>query len=103
MAILPMKHIEIIAMQEDAKKIVELLQRLGTVDVTERYDEDVTDELAKKGELFSTEESGEDSSFFAETPEKEKQVTANKDICPCCGYRPVTGRFCPECGSLVKK
>ena len=46
MAILPMKHIEIIAMQEDAKKIVELLQRLGTVDVTERYDEDVTDELA---------------------------------------------------------
>lgn len=61
------------------------------------------DELAKKGELFSTEESGEDSSFFAEKPEKEKQTTADKDICPCCGYRPVTGRFCPECGSLVKK
>jgi len=46
MAILPMKHIEVIALQKDAKKIVELLQRLGTVDVTERYDDDVTDDLA---------------------------------------------------------
>ena len=45
MAILPMKHIEIIAMQKDAKKIVELLQRLGTVDVTERYADDVTEDL----------------------------------------------------------
>ena len=45
MAILPMKHIEIIAMQKDAKKIVDLLQRLGTVDVTERDAEDETEEL----------------------------------------------------------
>ena len=37
-------------MQRDAKKIVELLQRLGTVDVTERYEEDVSDDLA----LFPT-------------------------------------------------
>ncbi|MBP5492483.1 MAG: V-type ATP synthase subunit I [Clostridiales bacterium] len=50
MAILPMKHIEIIAMQKDAKKIVELLQRLGTVDVTERDTADVTDDLS----LFPT-------------------------------------------------
>ena len=50
MAILPMKHIEIIAMQKDAKKIVELLQRLGTVDVTERDVDDVTEELS----LFPT-------------------------------------------------
>ena len=40
-----MKHIEIIAMQKDAKKIVDLLQRLGTVDVTERDAEDETEEL----------------------------------------------------------
>ncbi|MBR5057936.1 MAG: hypothetical protein IKX04_05160, partial [Clostridiales bacterium] len=45
-----MKHIEIIAMQKDAKKIVELLQRLGTVDVTERDSDDVTEELS----LFPT-------------------------------------------------
>ena len=45
MAILPMKHIEIIAMQKDAKKIVDLLQRLGTVDVTERDADDETEEL----------------------------------------------------------
>ena len=50
MAILPMKHIEIIAMQKDAKKIVDLLQRLGTVDVTERDAEDETDQLS----LFPT-------------------------------------------------
>ena len=50
MAILPMKHIEIIAMQEDAQKIVEQLQRLGTVDVTERDPSDVTDDLS----LFPT-------------------------------------------------
>ncbi|MBR3250749.1 MAG: hypothetical protein IKF80_03485 [Erysipelotrichaceae bacterium] len=61
------------------------------------------DELAKKGELFSTKESGENSNFFVETPEKEKQITADGDTCPCCGYKPVIGRFCPECGSLVKK
>lgn len=45
MAILPMKHIEVIALQKDAKQIVDLLQRLGTVDVTERSSEDVTEEL----------------------------------------------------------
>ena len=45
MAILPMKHIEIIAMQKDAKNIVDLLQRLGTVDVTERDINDETEEL----------------------------------------------------------
>ena len=50
MAILPMKHIEIIAMQKDAKKIVDLLQRLGTVDVTERDADDETDQLS----LFPT-------------------------------------------------
>ena len=50
MAILPMKHIEIIAMQKDAKKTVDLLQRLGTVDVTERDAEDETDQLS----LFPT-------------------------------------------------
>lgn len=46
MAILPMKHIEIIASQKDAKNIVDLLQRFGTVDVTERDQEDVTEELS---------------------------------------------------------
>lgn len=35
MAIVPMKHIEIVAMQRDAKKVVELLQREGVVDLTE--------------------------------------------------------------------
>lgn len=46
MAILPMKHIEIIAMQKDAKQIVDLLQQLGTVDVTERDANDVTENLS---------------------------------------------------------
>jgi|GEM_PF-3240987 len=35
MAIVPMKHIEIIALQRDAKKVVELLQREGVVDLSE--------------------------------------------------------------------
>ena len=40
MAILPMKHIEIIAMQKDAKKIVDLLQRHLTIEAarTRRLD-----------------------------------------------------------------
>ena len=39
MAIVPMKHIEIVAMQRDAKKVVELLQREGVVDLTEPENE----------------------------------------------------------------
>ncbi|MBN1891225.1 MAG: V-type ATP synthase subunit I [Clostridiales bacterium] len=43
MAIVPMKHIEIIALQQDAKKVVELLQRAGVVDLTEPGDEPGSD------------------------------------------------------------
>lgn len=53
MALVQMRHIEIIALQQDAKAIVDLLQRLGTVDVTERDSKDVTEDL----KLFSSKNS----------------------------------------------
>lgn len=53
MAIVPMKHIEIIAMQSDAKKVVDFLQRIGTVDVTERFKDDEDESVA----LISTQTS----------------------------------------------
>ena len=35
MSLVPMKRIEIIALQRDAKKIVETLQRQGVVDISD--------------------------------------------------------------------
>ena len=63
-------------------------------------------ELMNKGELLSSEESGEDSNFFGNMETKPKpdvEITEDNEVCPTCGYKPVTGRFCPECGSQVKK
>lgn len=40
MSIIPMKHIEIITMQRDAKKVVELLQREGIVELSEPPESD---------------------------------------------------------------
>lgn len=60
--------------------------------------------LEKKGELLTSEESGH-SSFFPEDPEtvsNDIKTDSDGKRCPCCGYRPVSGRFCPECGSEIK-
>ena len=31
----------------------------------------------------------------------EPEAKAGPDVCPSCGYRPVEGKFCPECGSRM--
>ena len=63
--------------------------------------------LADKGELLSTEEYGQQTLInesFTLDPKTETPVNGEEQsICPNCGYKPVSGRFCPECGSLVKK
>ena len=67
--------------------------------------------LQSKGELLSTEEEGEDSNFFntmsmntePTEPKQEVELSEDNEVCPCCGYKPVTGKFCPECGARVKK
>ena len=67
--------------------------------------------LQGKGELLSAKEEGEDSNFFntmsmntkPEKPKQETELSEDNEVCPCCGYKPVTGKFCPECGTRVKK
>jgi hypothetical protein len=67
--------------------------------------------LKDKGELLSKETSGKDTFLrgsFADLPENRPHVQntdpgEEEKTCPFCGYGPVSSRFCPECGALIKK
>jgi len=64
MAILKMKQIEVVALQSDAKSIIEFLQRTGAVEIKQRPDVSGTSSIGQSPESSGTRGSGPDEALI---------------------------------------